>query len=639
MAAGGGRDGEQLLEELRAGYLRLKDSPTPIRDGQPHLVPFCETLENILRVGLKQPGSILRVTRRDYWDWIEVLPTTSGCNVKKNPLLTEAVDSVRKSPVLKTPQGRGRCFLRMALVQKLVPIPVEHLRKNPKLLSYWYSKDSIIHHEELASQLVHILFEVTEIDFELTERASFLDETWIIPEYVSVELEPCERLGLKLVHMRNRVLVDGLVKGSIVEKCGIESGDIVDELNDVRLFGVKVGQAQNLVSRHRGMITMVIVKSRMKDGTPFAPCQLRQAQVEMQRLQRAKDGTSKSGSNSSDSPSSPKDVLDVLRFDVVMLGVAAIDNPVEDGSIDDAIHDVLEGTGKPEAVVLSLERAHLLLYKNDNNSTPLHSFPLSEVAACARGVVHRTCFGFATGDCRAEDLDGFIFETSSDTKAKLVVQAMVSAFKRSTWFVPVPPPNPAEALPRSLSPMSGPRSAEAATSDRRRQPSTSSSSRSSSRVRSFSSSPERSARHHQYASTSQEDPPPAIDSPCITYNRSRSAKPSIGEASSAAISVSSEHLSDPILRRSWDQSFYGEADEDEFPDESTEEIDAAFHDPTSTPPSIAHAADGTVYSDFEVISEGDSPLGANTQQSYSDRAECPKTESPETVRQAHISPS
>ena len=36
---------------------------------------------------------------------------------------------------LKTAQGRGRCFLRMALVQKLIPIPVEHLLKNLKLLS------------------------------------------------------------------------------------------------------------------------------------------------------------------------------------------------------------------------------------------------------------------------------------------------------------------------------------------------------------------------------------------------------------------------------------------------------------------------------------------------------------------------
>jgi hypothetical protein len=44
-----------LLEELKGLISRLKTLPQPIKDGNIHLVPFCETLELIFRHGFKQP--------------------------------------------------------------------------------------------------------------------------------------------------------------------------------------------------------------------------------------------------------------------------------------------------------------------------------------------------------------------------------------------------------------------------------------------------------------------------------------------------------------------------------------------------------------------------------------------------------
>lgn len=62
----------------------------PVKDGDTHLVPFCETLESIFRNGLKRKYSIINITisynvvfiepnswfglnKQDYWSWIELL--------------------------------------------------------------------------------------------------------------------------------------------------------------------------------------------------------------------------------------------------------------------------------------------------------------------------------------------------------------------------------------------------------------------------------------------------------------------------------------------------------------------------------------------------------------------------------------
>lgn len=43
-----------------------------------------------------------------------------------------------------TAVGRGRNFIRVALCQKLITVPIEHLVKNERHTQYWYSTNSII---------------------------------------------------------------------------------------------------------------------------------------------------------------------------------------------------------------------------------------------------------------------------------------------------------------------------------------------------------------------------------------------------------------------------------------------------------------------------------------------------------------
>lgn len=46
---------------------------------------------------------------------------------------------------------------------------------------------------------MRLLFEVTEVDFELSvEQSSFLDETWVIPLLKTIRLPPLKSLDVKV---------------------------------------------------------------------------------------------------------------------------------------------------------------------------------------------------------------------------------------------------------------------------------------------------------------------------------------------------------------------------------------------------------------------------------------------------------
>lgn len=68
----------------------------------------------------------------------------------------------------RTVVGRGRCFLRVALCQKLITIPIEHLVKNKRHTQYWYSADSIIGDQSLRGNSKHARAVLYKLDFTLS---------------------------------------------------------------------------------------------------------------------------------------------------------------------------------------------------------------------------------------------------------------------------------------------------------------------------------------------------------------------------------------------------------------------------------------------------------------------------------------
>ncbi|XP_077980111.1 uncharacterized protein LOC144435389 [Glandiceps talaboti] len=265
---------DPLLTELKGILLKLKDEKQAIRDSHPKVKQLCETLENILRKGLKQPGSLFGLNKRDYWCWIEALPNYTW-NDKINPLFSLAIESCKSSPKLQSHTGRGRCFMRIALVKKILGVPIEQLLKNPKLTEYWYDPaTSIIANELLKESLMSMLFLITDIQFELNlKNASFLDETWQIPVHRHYEMVPCKDLGVIVRHIQGRVMVADIKPGSVAaEDDKIEPGDVLDELFGESLYRCSRGKISQQLYQHEGWpIYVSVIKCHLRNGKIFSP--------------------------------------------------------------------------------------------------------------------------------------------------------------------------------------------------------------------------------------------------------------------------------------------------------------------------------------------------------------------------------
>lgn len=242
----------QLSSDSPGHVIALRTETDPVTDFHPHLRPLCQTLELILRKGIKGEyqesgffllflflqfyfslshddwhsllgnASLLGLTKRDYWHWIESLLCIRNVNSRVNPALEIILQAVKKCQKVISAQGRGRIFLRLALQKKVLPVPIEILAKNPLLAENCYdTRVSILGNEILTEILLSLLFEITEIKFRLnTKCVSFLDETWDIPVYKELELVPCSDLGIEVHHMDGRVVV------ASVDKDGVASEDV-----------------------------------------------------------------------------------------------------------------------------------------------------------------------------------------------------------------------------------------------------------------------------------------------------------------------------------------------------------------------------------------------------------------------------
>ncbi|XP_054833414.1 uncharacterized protein LOC129328396 isoform X6 [Eublepharis macularius] len=169
---------EPLLGTLKVCIRSLQEGSSPCTDTSPHIHPFCEILEMILRKGIKQP--VLGFKRRDYWHWIEQLPhQVTHRSMTRLSIMIEKTNSCEK--VLRV-QGRGRYFLRQALNGKLLAVTIQQLVRSPRLLEWYDPVTSILGNEDFLEPFLSMMLVVTEMSFSLDEQnSSFLDESWQLP--------------------------------------------------------------------------------------------------------------------------------------------------------------------------------------------------------------------------------------------------------------------------------------------------------------------------------------------------------------------------------------------------------------------------------------------------------------------------
>ncbi|XP_064406493.1 uncharacterized protein LOC135351436 [Halichondria panicea] len=407
-----------LVEELRGIVLRLRGSDCPVVDNSDHLTPLCETLEAILRHGLKKPNTWFGFNKQDYWSWIEPLQDYYF-NQKENPLLREVVLTVAKSRKCRSVVGSGRCFIRVALNQKLISVPIEHLAANKRLTQYWYSNDSIIGDPALRDRLMAVLFEVTNVDFQLTlSNSSFLDETWVLPVVQSISIAPVKTLNTLLSYVDNRALVVELEKDCLAEQAGVEVGDVLDEVCGTPVHGNSRGKLKPLLAAHSIDSTdFVIVKKHLPDGCLFLPI-----------LQRQLENDELAGVSGRKHKRRPSDKIQTVgtstEYCVAYLGKEDVCETSQE-VIDRSISRVLTSDTPTQSAIVSVAASELLLLAAGSREE-LGRWGLSAVASCGRGEVHGSCIALLV-TAHTHSLCAHVLETPSIELAQAVSAQIVAA--------------------------------------------------------------------------------------------------------------------------------------------------------------------------------------------------------------------
>ncbi|XP_006003787.1 protein RUFY3 isoform X1 [Latimeria chalumnae] len=132
----------------------------------PPLQQFFVVMEHCLKHGLKTKKTFL-VQNKSFWGPLELVE-------KLTPEAGEITASVKDLPGLKTPSGRGRAWLRLALMQKKLSDYMKALINRKDLLSEFYEPNALMMEEE-GAVIAGLLVGLNVIDANLCMKGEDLD--------------------------------------------------------------------------------------------------------------------------------------------------------------------------------------------------------------------------------------------------------------------------------------------------------------------------------------------------------------------------------------------------------------------------------------------------------------------------------
>jgi hypothetical protein len=153
-----------LLESSMKMGRTLDDSHGPLKQ-------FFVVMEHVMRHGLKDkrnlPIPVLGI-KKDFWGVAESLE-------KASPECSELVQSARNLPGVKTGLGRGRAWMRLAVMQKKLAEYFQLLIERRDIISEWYEPFAMMAVEE-GAVVAGMLVGLNVIDCNLCLKGEDLDK-------------------------------------------------------------------------------------------------------------------------------------------------------------------------------------------------------------------------------------------------------------------------------------------------------------------------------------------------------------------------------------------------------------------------------------------------------------------------------
>ncbi|XP_018417045.1 PREDICTED: uncharacterized protein LOC108791152 [Nanorana parkeri] len=425
---------EPLLGTLKACVLELQTAGSdPINDDSPCLTSLCDVIEMILRKGIK--SGVLGIKRRDYWHWIEDLPQHDTCGRVSH--LSVMIQNTVSCTKVRTAQGKGRFFLRLALNRKAIAAAAQHLQHTQRLLEWYDPLFSVLGNEEHLEPFLSLLLVVSQSNFALDLlNSSFLDESWLLPVCAIYQTVPCRELGMVLRYVEGRVFVVEILPDSQTEVDEIVlAGDLIDEINGVSLRHAYNGQAGTELGKLKGEpLVFRIIRWRWKDGEVFRPLMpyLRGVQERVPNFQLQQ--TPRNQESDQDRPQQDGRLLYFVKY----LGQATVGMFGGKEVLDVGITKVQKQNFVPRDVLLDIKETELAV-KDKATSKVLFHYLYPEISSVGRRVDNKKVFALCAvekeGAVDMNSFNCFVFETPTQIECEEVIKRIAAGFKHTEWFV------------------------------------------------------------------------------------------------------------------------------------------------------------------------------------------------------------
>ncbi|GAB1605907.1 RUN and FYVE domain-containing 4-like [Argonauta hians] len=464
---------DPLLKQLKGLILEFRLSQTVINDKTEKLHPLCDVIEKIFRKGLKNNGSWFSKT--DYWCWVSKAAYDVAYD-RVNPIFIMVTSIVNESKKVCTLQGKGRLFIRCALVKKVLGVAVELLRRDLRFTDVWYDAEfSILGNEILSEIFISLLFEITEIKFLLNlKNASFLDETWDLPVYKEYELVPCDDIGMTVQYLSGRTLVISVVPGSVAEEDGkVGCGDVLDELFDISLRNANKSKVQQILRQNKGWPIRLSVSKCLKENHIYGPIEELLTMANLQRDQiniapkkkcPIRSDEDNEGEEEEEEETDffhpmaekgrkpahallPGDYSDEIPvhgpeqkafYPVLFIEEVFVGNKGGQKEILDVIgQSMVNYPGKQQPLLLQLGETEVLVMTRDKKQA-VYRHCYTEISSCGRRMDTLKIFAYICGETTCSIAQSFkchIFEAETIEDAKIILCAIGQGFHRTTFYV------------------------------------------------------------------------------------------------------------------------------------------------------------------------------------------------------------
>ncbi|XP_014470037.1 PREDICTED: uncharacterized protein LOC106742006 [Dinoponera quadriceps] len=432
---------DPLVKELKGWTRKLIEHGTEITDENEDLLSFCKCLENCLHKGLLPCLSIGYLKGPSAWHWLEHVAQK---NYSSYSTLSLVAEQTEQNPKVHTSTGRFRLLIRICLVRKCLHMPVEILTRIPTLAAEFYDLKSILGDDILREILLSVLLQCSKLNFKLNLRnATFLDDTWQMPQCVALQLVPCKNLGISVCFTNEKALIINVDEKSVAaEDNKVEIGDVLDEINESIITGDSKGKLRKIMRKASGQPIMLhIIKYRTKKTRElYEPIVhlIKSSGVESMKSLIQISQSDQVQATKVNQPSELENKTLGSGFCVKYCGSVHVGAKGDVKQIEKVIWSLLK-SGEVKQVPVRFECLEIgIKVAREVDDKVICKQSYMEISSCGRTTNIPDYFAFIAGETNcnvATKFDAFVFHHQNENEVQQVLQSLGQGFQRTHFAV------------------------------------------------------------------------------------------------------------------------------------------------------------------------------------------------------------